>query len=199
MDRQALRGLGVFAAAALPDRRGGQRFEHVVAVGQHAEDGVVGGQPRVRAVHDEPLAAVGVGAGVGHGQGAPGVGAGHFLVGEAVAGPAGAVAPGASALDHEPVDDPVELVVFVEPLARQEDEVVDGPRGDLRQQFDGHIALVGLDHGVIPLGPFDDQAGRVLILLGGHELSPVVVERISPADYTPPPAHDLSRCQRLDT
>ena len=123
-------------------------------------------------MHDEPLAAVGVRPSVGHRQRAPRVGAGHFLVAEAVAWPARAVSAGATALDHEAIDDPVKLVVFIEAVPRQKDEVVDGPRSDLGQQLDGHVAFVSLYDGVVPLGRFNDQARLVLVLLGGHRMSP---------------------------
>src|SRR5450759_2549212 len=144
-------------------RRGGDRVHDVEAPGDHAEDRVALRQ-RVVGVHDEELRAVGVRPGVRHRERAAGVAAGERLVGELVAGAAGAdpalvqrgllAVLAVAALDHEAGDDAVEDDVVVEALPGELDEVGGGLGRALGEQ-------VGLD--AAGLGGDDDT---------GHGRSP---------------------------
>ena len=53
----------------------------------------------------------------------------------------GAVALGASALDHEAGNDSVEGQTIIEPVSGKRDEVVDVIRGDIVPEFDGDRAM----------------------------------------------------------
>src|SRR5207237_10511582 len=112
-----------------------------------SEDRVHAFEPWRGDVRDEELGAVGIGAGVGHGQGAALelVGVALGLVLELVARPAAAGALGVAALDHEVFDDAVKREAVVEFLAGEEDEIVDGLRGVLREQLADDPALGRLD------------------------------------------------------
>ncbi len=105
-------GIGLVRPA---DRHAGDRVHDIQPAHHFAEDGVVPGadvgevQPRRRGVRDKKLAAVRVLAGVGHREDARAVvlEVGMKLVGQPVAGVAGAVAQRTAALNHEVLDDPV--------------------------------------------------------------------------------------------
>ena len=98
---------------------------------------------------DEELAAVGARAGIGHRQHA-GFVVTRFsaaFVLEAVAWAAIADAVRAAALDHEIGDDAVEFQAVVEAALDQVDEIGDGHRRLVGEQFDADGAAVGVEDG----------------------------------------------------
>src|SRR5690606_2001693 len=124
------------------------RVDHFHAVGDLAEHGVLAVQPRARDMGDEELAAVGARARVGHGEHAALVAQAVVgLVLEAVAGAAGAGAVRAAALDHEVVDEAVEVQAVVEATPGQVGEVGDRQRGLLGLELDADRAAVGVEGG----------------------------------------------------
>src|ERR687897_1434057 len=149
---------------------GGHGVDHLHALDDLAEDGVLAVEPGCRGLGDEELGPVGVGAGVGHGQVAgavEAVGAADLVL-ELVAGAATAGPERVAALDHEVGDDPVEDRPLVErPLllgaggrvpprlgpGRQADEVLDRLGGGVGEQADpdgplgGLQGRVGVGHG----------------------------------------------------
>ena len=79
------------------------------------------------------------------------------LIGEGIAWTAGSVSLGTSALNHEIVDDPVEIQAFVEVLARilqikfsfdKADEVGNCHRNLLIFKAENNIALLCIDYGI---------------------------------------------------
>ena len=142
----ALVGLGLVVHAGLG---GGDAVDHVHALGDHTEGGILAVQELPVGVHDEELAAGGVhGLGAGHRQHAALVADGvlHAVGGEltldAVAGAADADALGVAALDHEAGDDPVEDQAVIEALLDEADEIVHADGSQVRIQLCDDLAAV---------------------------------------------------------
>ena len=79
---------------------------------------------------------------------------------------------GATALNHEAFDNTVEGGAFIEAFTRQLEEVVDGARGDVGPELDGHVAVVGMDNGAgssLRVSGFFHGCGRGVGGLGDGE------------------------------
>jgi len=72
-----------------------------------------------------------------------------LVAGAAGAGRAGLAGPGvgAAALDHEALDDAMKGGAVIKPLPGELQEIPDGSGRDIRPEFDGHVAVVGLEDG----------------------------------------------------
>src|SRR5437867_10870686 len=90
---------------------------------------------------DEELAAVCVRAAVRHREYALVVITRHGLIYERIARAAGPVPGGVAGLDHEALDDAMELHAVIEPLAREKHEIIHGRWRLLRQERRRHLAL----------------------------------------------------------
>src|SRR5712691_3627475 len=136
------------------------QVNHVGALDDLAEDGVLAVQPGRRHGRDEELRAVGAGPGVGHGQQVRPVEreVRVDLVGELVAGAAAAGSERVPALDHEVWDDPVDDGAVVQPggggapgarvgplpaALGQFHEIAYRLRRVIREEADDHRPLVG--------------------------------------------------------
>src|SRR5215218_7015577 len=178
----------------------GHGLDHVHALDDLAEDGVLAVEPGRRHLGDEELGAVGAGAGVGHGQ-VPGpveaVGTVDLVL-ELVAGAAPAVPERVAALDHEVGDDPVEDRALVQgPLllgaggrvaprlgaGGQADEVLDRLGCGVGEQADPDGALGGLQGrvGVGHASLLAVEAGpRVTASAGSAATLPNPARRLTP-------------------
>src|SRR5699024_6686761 len=171
LDLDALDDDGIDRTVASVGLGGGDRIDDaatVVAL-DFTDDGVPVAEMRLLPDGDEERGAVRAGAGIGHRQQVRAVELQlrMELVGERVTRSAGTGAERATALDHEAVDDPMEPEAVVEPLrtrlARlrvaplprtfgETDEVVDGLRRVIGEEFDHDVAAVRLQRRVHVLG-----------------------------------------------
>src|SRR5579859_254520 len=87
------------------------------------------------------------------------------LVGERVAGPAGAVALGVAALDHEVGYHAMEGQAVVEVVLGEIDEVVHGHRRGLGVELDREVAAARVDGCRVVLARVDDGRGQCRLLL----------------------------------
>lgn len=130
--------------------------EHLEAMDDLGEDGVVAVEVGLLGVGDEELAAVGVGPAVGHGHDPPGGVLERLaeLVGELAAPDGGAALAGArgvAALDHEPLDVAVEHRAVVVAARAQRQEVLRRPGHLVAEHLALDVPQVGVQrhrHGV---------------------------------------------------
>ena len=130
-------GHGLVVATGLD---GSDLVDDVHSVDDLSEDGVCGRGAGVVVVEelvvnevDEELGSTGVGSGIRHGDCSPDVGMSLAeLIIDLISGSTGTVALGASSLDHEVLDDPVEGESVVESIFGEFDEVSCG---------DGHVIV----------------------------------------------------------
>ena len=118
-------------------------------------------QPVGRDVGDEELAAIGVRAGIGHGQRADlvAIGIALGLVLELVAGAAAAAGRRVAALNHEILDDAMELRAVIKAFAGQEYEIVHRLGRVFREKLADDLALRCFERGRV-LGGWIDRHGR---------------------------------------
>ena len=90
------------------------------------------------------------------------------LVGETVARAAAAAAAGVTALDHEIGDDAVEGDAVIEIFTGQENEVIYGERGVLREELQKDLPSGRMDAGEVFLFGIDGDGRRIFPLFGGH-------------------------------
>src|SRR5438874_1233335 len=109
---------------------------------------------------DEELTAVGIGARIGHRHRAGRVLPRHRLVLELVARSTRAIALRVAALDDEIGFDAVKLEAVIKLISGQEDEVVDGVRGELGVEAERDVAFGGLDHHQEMVGSVDRHRRR---------------------------------------
>ena len=137
-------------------RRGGDFFQHVVAFDQFAEGGVLAVEESWVAVADEKLGASRIGIiRARHGEHTAFVGAFVEFRFDLVAGAAGApviflariFCQRVAALDHETFDDAVKTGAVVKTFLGEGLEILDRLRGDVRPEFDDHVAFGGFDDG----------------------------------------------------
>ena len=127
--------------------------DDVHAFGHSAEDGVVAVEPRCGHGRQEELGPTGVAAGVGHGQHTGLVvleSEGGRLAGNLPAWATGTSASGhgvfgvrAAALNHEILNDAVEMKPVVVAHVHQFDEIGDGVGGTAVEEVDGDVACAG--------------------------------------------------------
>ena len=146
------------AVSAFTDRHGvyhvapSDLVDDLLRGGVHdlSEDGVFSIKPGTRHMRDEELRSVGVWPGVSHGK-HPRFGMAQLqsrrFIGEGVAGPTGAGALRATALDHEVVDNAVERQAIVEALLSKLDKVRDGLGSLGLEKLEDNIPFVGVDCG----------------------------------------------------
>src|SRR5918999_3049268 len=140
------------------------------AIDDLPEDRVPVGQPGGRHVRDKELRPAGIRARVRHGEYAGPVVSqpGMELVRDPVPGPAGPRPRRVPALDHKVRYDAVEGRPVEIPVARQEDEVVDGLRRLLGEEPNLHTALLGNEIGVVLVASLERHLRRSVVRFVRH-------------------------------
>lgn len=150
----------------------GDSIHNVHTRGYLSEHRMASVQVRLWGVRDEELASVGVRARVGHRNHATVVLEGVLveLILELVARSATARARGVSALDHKVFDHAVKGDFVVEPIIREEDEVVHRVWRVLGVKFEFNYALRGFHRDAVRLSGIDadGRCGAVFLDWIGH-------------------------------
>ena len=146
----------------------GDLAQHLHALDDLAEDGVLAVQPGGLLEGDEELAAVGTWSGIGHGQQTGRVEGqlGDDLVFELIARAARPSARRVACLSHKVFDDTVEGHAVVVAVTGQEDEVVDCHRRLIVEELKLDVALRGLDRSVVGLGRVNRHLRRSVVGFG---------------------------------
>jgi hypothetical protein len=169
----------LFAAAAIGGRNGSDFLQDIVAGYQVAEGGVLMVQKAGIPVADEELATSRIRAGgAGHGNHAANVGfivkfSFDFVAGVAGSGHAAGTffGVGATTLDHETFDDPVESSAIVEFFVGEFFEVFDRFGCDIRPEVEGHFAEGGFDDGLFVRSAHGKAASKPVEFIQGKSNS----------------------------